>query len=86
MKLTMASSVLERNLTILFRDICETVGVVEFCSNLIEIICNTSLNTIVEHDLYEATVCKLLEINNVNRQALPLKKKTKIVSNFKLSQ
>jgi hypothetical protein len=60
----MASSVLQKNLSILFRDLCNTVGVVELCSNLIEIICNTSLTTIVEHNLYEATVCKLLEIND----------------------
>jgi len=50
---------LEQRLFLLFSELCEVVGAIEFCSNLIEIICNPRLKVRISRELYEATARRL---------------------------
>lgn len=58
---TRFSKLLDQKILQLLEDLCETIGVVEFCSNLIEIICNPRLRVKVDKALYERTIKKLEE-------------------------
>lgn len=48
----------------LFNDLCETLGVVPFCCNLIEIICNPRLRVAITGELYESTVKRLEQLES----------------------